>query len=133
MPLYLAQEYALFVEEFKKQPGSSTFILKPCSKAQGKGIFLINKLSQVKQQIAAAAAGAGANTAAAPTRPSVPSVFVPSGNHGSSRPAPSDTMRPALEDYGEGSVLAQGRWQAVSCVLLWSSMAPFQHPAHSST
>jgi hypothetical protein len=102
------QEYALFVEEFKKQPGSSTFILKPSSKAQGKGIFLINKLSQVKQQIAAAAV-MGANTAAAAaTRPSVPSVFVPSGNHGSSRPTPTDHMRPALEDYGEPAVLTQG-------------------------
>jgi hypothetical protein len=102
----IPQEYALFVEEFKKQPGSSTFILKPSSKAQGKGIFLINKLSQVKQQIAAA--GAGGDAAAAPTRPHVPSVFVPSGNHGSSRPIPSDNMRPALEDYGERTVLARG-------------------------
>jgi hypothetical protein len=41
------QEYALFVEEFRKQ-GSSTFILKPNGKAQGKGIFLVNKLSQVR-------------------------------------------------------------------------------------
>jgi hypothetical protein len=41
-----AQEYALFVEEFRKQT-SSTYILKPNGKAQGKGIFLVNKLSQV--------------------------------------------------------------------------------------
>jgi phosphoribosylamine-glycine ligase len=41
------QEYALFVEEFRKQ-GSSTYILKPNGKAQGKGIFLVNKLSQVR-------------------------------------------------------------------------------------
>jgi hypothetical protein len=40
------QEYALFVEEFRKQ-ASSTYILKPNGKAQGKGIFLVNKLSQV--------------------------------------------------------------------------------------
>uniref|UniRef100_A0A3B3ZF68 Uncharacterized protein n=1 Tax=Periophthalmus magnuspinnatus TaxID=409849 RepID=A0A3B3ZF68_9GOBI len=34
--------------EFRKNP-SSTWIMKPCGKAQGKGIFLINKLSQIKK------------------------------------------------------------------------------------
>ncbi|KAK9814201.1 hypothetical protein WJX72_002184 [[Myrmecia] bisecta] len=43
----LPQDYSLFVEEFRK--ASSTWIMKPTSKAQGKGIFLINKLSQVKK------------------------------------------------------------------------------------
>ncbi len=41
------QDYALFVEEFRRCP-SSTWIMKPSSKSQGKGIFLINKLSQVR-------------------------------------------------------------------------------------
>ncbi|TRY84043.1 hypothetical protein DNTS_021074 [Danionella cerebrum] len=41
-------DYNLFVEEFRKSP-SSTWIMKPCGKAQGKGIFLINKLSQIKR------------------------------------------------------------------------------------
>jgi hypothetical protein len=93
------QDYALFVEEFKKQPGSSTFILKPSCKAQGKGIFLINKLSQVKQQITAAAAPP---TAAAAR--SVPAVFVPSGNPGSRSGSSGGALpqaRPALEDYGK--------------------------------
>ena len=39
------QDYSLFVEEFRKTP--VTWIMKPTSKAQGRGIFLINKLSQV--------------------------------------------------------------------------------------
>ncbi len=54
----MRQEHALFCEEFKRQFNGSnsstngggvpiTFIMKPTSKAQGKGIFLINKLSQV--------------------------------------------------------------------------------------
>ncbi|OCT86043.1 hypothetical protein XELAEV_18019737mg [Xenopus laevis] len=44
----LPADYNLFVEEFRKNP-SSTWIMKPCGKAQGKGIFLINKLSQIKK------------------------------------------------------------------------------------
>ncbi|XP_048011515.1 polyglutamylase complex subunit TTLL1-like [Megalobrama amblycephala] len=44
----LPADYNLFVEEFRKSP-SSTWITKPCWKAQGKGIFLINKLSQIKK------------------------------------------------------------------------------------
>jgi hypothetical protein len=41
----LPQEHALFSEEFKKNPG--IWIMKPVGKAQGKGIFLVNKMSQV--------------------------------------------------------------------------------------
>ncbi|KAJ3411995.1 putative tubulin polyglutamylase ttll9 [Chytridiales sp. JEL 0842] len=44
----LPQEHALFQEEFKRNPGS-IWIMKPVGKAQGKGIFLINKLSQISQ------------------------------------------------------------------------------------
>lgn len=39
------QDYSLFVEEFRKAP--VPWIMKPIAKAQGRGIFLINKLSQV--------------------------------------------------------------------------------------
>lgn len=42
----LPAEYGLFVEEFKRTPGS-TWIMKPVGRAQGKGIFLFNRLSQV--------------------------------------------------------------------------------------
>ena len=45
----LPQDYALFQEEFKKQPGS-VWIMKPAGRAQGKGIFLINKMSQIPTQ-----------------------------------------------------------------------------------
>ncbi|XP_067247688.1 polyglutamylase complex subunit TTLL1-like [Chanodichthys erythropterus] len=49
LPLSLAfLDYNLFVEELRKSP-SSTWIMKPCGKAQGKGIFLINKLSRIKK------------------------------------------------------------------------------------
>lgn len=44
----LPQDYGLFQEEFKRQPGS-LWIMKPVGRAQGKGIFLINKLSQIQQ------------------------------------------------------------------------------------
>ncbi|CAF0829239.1 unnamed protein product [Brachionus calyciflorus] len=41
-------DYNLFAEDFKKDP-NSTWIMKPAAKAQGKGIFLINKISQIKK------------------------------------------------------------------------------------
>lgn len=41
----MLQDYSLFVEEFRKAP--VPWIMKPIAKAQGRGIFLINKLSQV--------------------------------------------------------------------------------------
>ncbi|XP_068761499.1 polyglutamylase complex subunit TTLL1-like isoform X1 [Montipora capricornis] len=44
----LPADYNLFVEEFRKNP-SSTWIMKPTNKSQGKGIFLINRLSQLKK------------------------------------------------------------------------------------
>ena len=44
----LPKEYSLFVEEFKKNPGS-VWIMKPIAKCQGKGIFLFNKLIQIAQ------------------------------------------------------------------------------------
>ena len=40
------QEYGLFYEEFKRQP-NNTWIMKPVGRAQGKGIFLFAKLSQI--------------------------------------------------------------------------------------
>lgn len=42
----LPGDYALFVEEFKRHPGQA-WIMKPIGKAQGKGIFLFTKLSQI--------------------------------------------------------------------------------------
>lgn len=94
------QDYALFVEEFKKQPGSTTFILKPASKTQGRGIFLVNKLSQVKQQVLTPSS----SSTPAAAKPTAPAVFVPSGSAGSFRPGSAAAPpRPALEDYGEAA------------------------------
>ncbi|KAL3665826.1 hypothetical protein V7S43_009252 [Phytophthora oleae] len=44
----LPADYSLFVEEFRRNP-NVMWIMKPCSMAQGKGIFIINKLSQTKK------------------------------------------------------------------------------------
>ena len=41
-------DYNIFVEEFRRQP-NSTWIMKPSHKAQGQGIFLVTKLTQLKR------------------------------------------------------------------------------------
>ncbi|PRP74105.1 hypothetical protein PROFUN_05313 [Planoprotostelium fungivorum] len=43
----LPSEYALFLEEWKKHPTGTVWIMKPIGRAQGKGIFLFNKLNQI--------------------------------------------------------------------------------------
>jgi tubulin polyglutamylase TTLL1 len=44
----LPSDYNLFVEEFRKNP-SSVWIMRPPDKARGIGIFIINRLSQIKK------------------------------------------------------------------------------------
>ncbi|GMH86903.1 hypothetical protein TrVE_jg2056 [Triparma verrucosa] len=44
----LPSDYSLFVEEFRRYP-NAMWIMKPSNAAQGKGIFIINKLQQIKK------------------------------------------------------------------------------------
>lgn len=48
MTYTLPADLPLFTEEYKRCP-NSTWIVKPSGRSQGKGIFLVNKLSQVKR------------------------------------------------------------------------------------
>ena len=44
----LPSDYSIFVEEFRRHP-NTTWIMKPSGAAQGRGIFLVTKLSQLKR------------------------------------------------------------------------------------
>lgn len=44
----LPADYTLFVEEFRRNP-NAMWIMKPTARSQGKGIFIINKLAQLKK------------------------------------------------------------------------------------
>lgn len=44
----LPADYSLFVEEYKRNP-AATWIMKPTARARGVGIFLVNRLSQIKR------------------------------------------------------------------------------------
>lgn len=43
----LPADYNLFIDAYRKSP--CTWIVKPCGKSRGTGIFLIDKLSQLKK------------------------------------------------------------------------------------
>jgi tubulin polyglutamylase TTLL1 len=44
----LPNEYALFLEEFHKGQ-NNTWIVKPATRSQGKGIFLLSRINQLKK------------------------------------------------------------------------------------
>eukprot|EP01029_Cantina_marsupialis_P006361 TRINITY_DN169984_c0_g1_i1.p1 TRINITY_DN169984_c0_g1~~TRINITY_DN169984_c0_g1_i1.p1 ORF type:complete len:398 (+),score=63.25 TRINITY_DN169984_c0_g1_i1:91-1284(+) len=44
----LPADYSLFVDVFRRNPHHA-WIMKPSSKAQGRGIFIVNKLSQIRK------------------------------------------------------------------------------------
>ena len=48
MTYILPGDYSVFVEEFRRKP-DEMWIMKPNARAQGKGIFLVNKLTQLKK------------------------------------------------------------------------------------
>lgn len=48
MTYILPGDYTIFAEEFKKYP-NATWIMKPTAMAQGKGIFLVNKMKQIQK------------------------------------------------------------------------------------
>ena len=48
MTYILPGDYTIFVEEFRRKP-DEMWIMKPTARSQGKGIFLVNKLNQLKK------------------------------------------------------------------------------------
>lgn len=52
----LPSDYSLFAEEFRRRP-QSVWIMKPTGRAQGRGIFLVSKLSELRRWRSNHAAG----------------------------------------------------------------------------
>jgi len=48
LTFHLPQDYTIFCDEFRRGP-ELLWIMKPTCRAQGKGIFLVNKLAQLKK------------------------------------------------------------------------------------
>ena len=48
MTYILPGDYTIFIEEFKKAP-NTTWIMKPTNRAEGEGIFLVNKIKQIQK------------------------------------------------------------------------------------
>lgn len=48
MTFNLPQDYTIFCDEYRRQP-DLIWIMKPTARAQGKGIFLVSKLTQLKK------------------------------------------------------------------------------------
>ena len=68
----LPADYSLFVEEFRRNP-NAMWIMKPANSAQGRGIFIINKLAQIKRwRCARACARRAACAGRAPSRTTPP-------------------------------------------------------------
>jgi tubulin polyglutamylase TTLL9 len=100
----MPSEYALFIEEFKRNPG--VWIMKPIGKSQGKGIFLFNRLSQIqawKQSFTEAVAAAAV---AATAMPSSQSPRAPGPESGEQGP---DLMTFIVQRYIEHPLLIGGR------------------------
>ncbi|KPA78492.1 putative tubulin tyrosine ligase protein [Leptomonas pyrrhocoris] len=95
----LPQDYSLFEQEFRRHP-NTIWIMKPPAKAQGKGIFLFSKLSQIaewrrefKQRNGyLIGGGSNANTGSGNG----------SNNNGSSSPAGGGASNGPYSAYGAG-------------------------------
>jgi tubulin polyglutamylase TTLL1 len=57
----------LFVEEFRRNP-NSMWIMKPTSRSQGKGIFIINKLAQIKKWSSSSRWASSTSTSSGPIK-----------------------------------------------------------------
>ena len=109
----LPQDYALFLEEFRRKPGA-VWIMKPIARSQGRGIFLFNKLSAIaswrKSAPGIAAgyelAGSGLASSSAP-KPSSSSSPSPSSSSSRQRGGPSDPLAAATASAGGDAYVVQ--------------------------